>query len=251
VTGAEVKIEVAVYLAEEGSSQRRKNRGHDMAAAWYYDDLGSEQGPFTAVELRRLVRDGDVRPGTLVRKESDGRWVLASKVRGLLDGAVTGPNGGGEERPITDVTLHDPFGIQTASLPAEAGETDEDDAATQEVTPPPLPSVALNPGAPPLDEPKAFIKSIRSHTYYPFLRTLIRLLACAFLWNGAILVICLICAGALAVVRGDVIGAFLVLGAAGVGIIWFFIYSVFYEWSSLVIDVADVLIEQARRSRKE
>ncbi len=116
-----------------------------MAAVWYYRDSETENGPFTALELRRLARDGDIGAETLVRRDVDGRWVLARKVRGLLDEAATEADGRVEVAPMTDAMMWDVFGTQTDPMPGGAAQTDEDCNARQELIPPPLPVTHSEP----------------------------------------------------------------------------------------------------------
>lgn len=221
-----------------------------MAAKWYYQDRGPEQGPLTAVELRRLALDGEIHLGTLVRRSADNRWFLASKVRGLFDEAVRESNGEIEEPPVTHKETGDVLGFQAPPFPSGSIQADGDFAVAEAVSPPPFrksPSMAT---ADPLGGPKPFIKSIRSNTYYPFLRSLIRLTAYFLLLIGGILMVVLLAAGVIAATKGDPTALFLVLGGAAIGFILFFAISVFYESSSILIDIADVLIEQSRRHQQ-
>jgi hypothetical protein len=58
-----------------------------MTTEWFYKTATNEErGPYTPADLKRLGLDGHIKPMTMVRKGTDGRWVLASKVKGLLDG---------------------------------------------------------------------------------------------------------------------------------------------------------------------
>jgi hypothetical protein len=62
-----------------------------MAAEWYYKELGKEIGPLTVSELRRLAKQCDMGPETIVRKGTHGQWVPACKVKGLLAGMPAQP----------------------------------------------------------------------------------------------------------------------------------------------------------------
>jgi len=55
-----------------------------MAAEWFYQVMGQQLGPVSAVELRALANAGTVQPDTLVRKGTDGCWVWAEKVQGVF-----------------------------------------------------------------------------------------------------------------------------------------------------------------------
>jgi hypothetical protein len=62
-----------------------------MARRWYYKELGDAVGPMRASELVELARTGDIGPDTLVRRDQDGNWVPASKVRGLAQVVTARP----------------------------------------------------------------------------------------------------------------------------------------------------------------
>jgi hypothetical protein len=47
--------------------------------------MGNEEGPFTTQQIQALAEIGLIGPTTEVKKRADGQWLLASKVRGLLD----------------------------------------------------------------------------------------------------------------------------------------------------------------------
>jgi hypothetical protein len=59
-----------------------------MAAEWYYESDGKEQGPFTAVELRELATAGKLQAGYLIWKTGMQRRVPARSVKGLFDTAA-------------------------------------------------------------------------------------------------------------------------------------------------------------------
>lgn len=62
-----------------------------MASEWFYQADGQHFGPIMSGELRRLAATGIVTPDTLVRKETDGRWVCAEKVQGLFERSGSPP----------------------------------------------------------------------------------------------------------------------------------------------------------------
>ena len=51
--------------------------------AWYYRRGGVETGPVSSAELKEAASLGRVDADTPVRRDTDERWVPASKVRGL------------------------------------------------------------------------------------------------------------------------------------------------------------------------
>jgi len=66
--------------------------GHHARAVWHLKVAGRVLGPFEPEQLRTFVAQGRVQPGTPVRKGSDGRWVAAQQVRGLLDTLPSQPS---------------------------------------------------------------------------------------------------------------------------------------------------------------
>lgn len=46
--------------------------------------MGGEDGPFTVTDLQMMVRNGTVKSGTMLRRESGGHWFPASEVPGLF-----------------------------------------------------------------------------------------------------------------------------------------------------------------------
>ncbi len=75
-----------------------------MAVEWYCKIAGAELGPLSGQQLKALAADGRLRPGDEVRQGSDGKWVPASRVKGLLGGpagssVAARPLGGGGAGP--------------------------------------------------------------------------------------------------------------------------------------------------------
>lgn len=57
-----------------------------MAAEWYCKTPTNEEfGPFTSDELKKFGAEGRISPSMMVRKGAAGKWIPASKVKGLLD----------------------------------------------------------------------------------------------------------------------------------------------------------------------
>ena len=53
--------------------------GGEMALNWYYADGGERKGPVDEEQIKSLLRDGIVRPDTLVWSEKMGDWAKASE----------------------------------------------------------------------------------------------------------------------------------------------------------------------------
>ncbi len=58
-----------------------------MPTEWYYQERGQTLGPLTPKQLLEKVKEGEVMPQTLVRKD-DSQWVEAGEVGGLTDAAT-------------------------------------------------------------------------------------------------------------------------------------------------------------------
>ena len=56
-----------------------------MATQWYCRLMGSELGPFTSKQLLEMARSHQLMPDDAVKKEADGMWVAAHRVKGLFD----------------------------------------------------------------------------------------------------------------------------------------------------------------------
>lgn len=70
-----------------------------MAADWYCRIAGAELGPLSSQQLRALADDGRLRADDEVCQGREGKWVQASRVKGLLKGS------GGEvlvAQPLTE-----------------------------------------------------------------------------------------------------------------------------------------------------
>ncbi len=65
-----------------------------MSAEWYYHDGTKEHGPLLPRQLAELAARGVLRPGHRVRKGADGKWHLASEVKGLAFAAIVQPKPG-------------------------------------------------------------------------------------------------------------------------------------------------------------
>ena len=51
---------------------------------WYFREMGQAFGPFSASQLREKAAMGRIASDTPVRKGTDGKWVEASRVKGLI-----------------------------------------------------------------------------------------------------------------------------------------------------------------------
>jgi uncharacterized protein DUF4339 len=58
-----------------------------MASQWYCRLMGTELGPFTSKQLLEMAHSHRLMPDDSVKKEADGTWVAAHRVRGLFDDA--------------------------------------------------------------------------------------------------------------------------------------------------------------------
>ncbi len=58
-----------------------------MTIEWYCQLMGSELGPYTAVQLVDLARKHRLTPEDLVKKGTAGEWVPAYRVKGLFQAA--------------------------------------------------------------------------------------------------------------------------------------------------------------------
>ena len=55
-----------------------------MDIKWYYTEDGRNHGPYTPGQLKKMGESGQITSGTFVRNGEDGKWILASNVKGLL-----------------------------------------------------------------------------------------------------------------------------------------------------------------------
>ncbi|MDB5385641.1 MAG: hypothetical protein JWM11_1287 [Planctomycetaceae bacterium] len=64
-----------------------------MMATWFYSESVDEQplGPFSTSEFHQLIREGTIKPETLVSSGGDSEWIPASSVGGLFPGAPSLP----------------------------------------------------------------------------------------------------------------------------------------------------------------
>lgn len=56
-----------------------------MATQWYCRLMGTELGPFNSKQLLEMARSHQLMPDDSVKKEADGTWVAAHRVKGLFD----------------------------------------------------------------------------------------------------------------------------------------------------------------------
>jgi hypothetical protein len=59
--------------------------------------MGAEFGPLSASQIKQIANVGHIRPDTLVRKGTDGKWVNAERVKGHFD------------KPVNDSLERQPF----------------------------------------------------------------------------------------------------------------------------------------------
>ena len=55
---------------------------------WCYEANGAEQGPVSSRILKRLAETGKLKPSSRVRRQGDGRWLIARDVKGLFKDAI-------------------------------------------------------------------------------------------------------------------------------------------------------------------
>src|SRR5437870_12214592 len=55
-----------------------------MATRWYYARDNKKKGPFSPAQLKELGARGEVRPGDMVLREGDKKWLLAASIKGLF-----------------------------------------------------------------------------------------------------------------------------------------------------------------------
>jgi hypothetical protein len=90
-----------------------------MATQWYYKVMGEEFGPVSPSQLKQLALARQVLQDTLVRKGTEGDWVLAERVKGLFGGP--GQESAASQARADDVAQ--PAGgprVQVAGASAEA-----------------------------------------------------------------------------------------------------------------------------------
>ena len=58
-----------------------------MADEWYCEIAGREIGPLSAQQLRAMAAKGQILPNDCVRQGTQGSWVPARQVKGLLSPA--------------------------------------------------------------------------------------------------------------------------------------------------------------------
>ena len=80
-----------------------------MAGEWYYKLMGEVIGPISSIELKQLARAGDIRPDTHVRKGPDGRWVMAERVKGLLESTRYNQQPSADDEPVIATVVSDVF----------------------------------------------------------------------------------------------------------------------------------------------
>ncbi len=62
-----------------------------MADQWYTQRDGQKYGPFSPAQLKQMTVSGQLLPVDLVSKSADGRWVAASRIKGLFAASVVTP----------------------------------------------------------------------------------------------------------------------------------------------------------------
>ena len=70
--------------------------------SWHIQSHGIPQGPFTTEEVQERIKAKEVRADTMVRRGSDGRWMLAREAQGLFDLPVPSPPAPGTVPKFTE-----------------------------------------------------------------------------------------------------------------------------------------------------
>lgn len=90
---------------------------------------GSQSGPLTADAIRSLARDGRISSDSLIAEEGTDRWVIASRIRGLLghdDPGHSAPRATSTHRDVSPASAATPPSIaegrETASRPLVVSE---------------------------------------------------------------------------------------------------------------------------------
>ncbi len=109
-----------------------------MATDWYCRIAGAELGPLSSQQLRALAADGRLRPTDEVRQGPDGRWVQATRVKGLLKGSSP-------EVVVAQPLTQDarPAGEKPPPAPVKMGASVSARKARKAPQPPELPTVAI------------------------------------------------------------------------------------------------------------
>lgn len=109
-----------------------------MAADWYCRIAGAELGPLSSQQLRALAADGRLRPTDEVRQGPDGRWVQATRVKGLLKGSSPEVL---VAQPLTQDAR--PAGEKPPPAPVKTAASVSARKARKAPQPPELPAVAI------------------------------------------------------------------------------------------------------------
>ena len=89
-----------------------------MANEWYFQAKGRRFGPISAGLMRQQVEAGRIVPETLVRKGDEGKWIAATKVRGLFDSDESDESG--ESGEISDPFTSPSNGVIFEFYPPES-----------------------------------------------------------------------------------------------------------------------------------
>lgn len=92
-----------------------------MSQEWYYSVDGSQQGPVSAAELKKLATDGKLKPEDLVWKDGMAEWKAASTIKGLFGG---GASSGGMPAPKAEEPKPEPARDER---PSRRGRDEEED----------------------------------------------------------------------------------------------------------------------------
>ena len=91
-----------------------------MPSEWYCQIDGTEYGPLTSGQLRKMALDGRLSRKALVRKGPTGGWLQADRLKGLFDPAVSETAPASQQAPQDTEPVRKPR-VGTATLAASFG----------------------------------------------------------------------------------------------------------------------------------
>jgi hypothetical protein len=97
LAGAEpVSAESPVPADDRSDSPRQAkqpspSRAKASQVGWYCEVMGEQTGPLSSAQLKELAASGFLTPDVAVRKGVEGKWVPASRVKGLFPEASRAP----------------------------------------------------------------------------------------------------------------------------------------------------------------
>ncbi|MBI5757876.1 MAG: DUF4339 domain-containing protein [Planctomycetales bacterium] len=93
-----------------------------MTREWYFQFMGEILGPLSVPELKEKVANGQVQPDTLIRKGTEGDWLVSGRVKGLFPPPSSTPSPPPKPAPTKTTPAATPPSEKTATPPRPAGE---------------------------------------------------------------------------------------------------------------------------------